>query len=144
MRQRYDMRILNLNLTHNLNPGPSRSAGIKIKMKSKIKRRALSLSILLLPLLVFAQDKHNFLIIIVDDQGYADLSAYEHSAPDVQTPQMDRLASRGVLFTNAYATAGVCSPSRAGWNSGQHQARWIPRAVSTAACPRTSRTSPVS
>lgn len=68
----------------------------------------------------------NFLVIVVDDQGYADLSAYEHSAPDINTPNMDRLAKRGILFTNAYATAGVCSPARAGWNTGQHQARWDP------------------
>lgn len=74
-----------------------------------------------------AKTPPNFLIIVVDDQGYADLSAYDHAAPDVHTPNMDRLATRGVLFTNAYATAGVCSPSRAGWNTGQHQARWDPK-----------------
>jgi len=73
-----------------------------------------------------AKKPPNFLIIVVDDQGYADLSAYAHSAPDVSTPNMDRLAKRGILFTNAYATAGVCSPARAGWNTGQHQARWDP------------------
>ena len=73
-----------------------------------------------------ATNKPNVLIIVSDDQGYADLSAYEHAAPDVRTPHMDRLARRGILFTNAYATAGVCSPARAGWNTGQHQARWDP------------------
>ncbi len=71
--------------------------------------------------------KPNVLIIVTDDQGYADLSAYEHSAADVQTPNMDRLAKRGVLFTQAYASAPVCSPSRAGWNTGRHQVRWDPR-----------------
>ena len=73
-----------------------------------------------------AAQRPNFLIIVVDDQGYADLSAYEHSAPDISTPNMDRLAKRGILFTNAYDTAGVCSPARAGWNTGQHRARWDP------------------
>jgi arylsulfatase A-like enzyme len=68
----------------------------------------------------------NFLIIVTDDQGYADLSAYEHHAPDVQTPNMDRLAAQGILFTEAYVTAPVCSPSRAGWNTGQYQQRWDP------------------
>ena len=81
-------------------------------------------------------EKPNFLVIVVDDQGYADLSAYEHSAPDVRTPQMDRLASRGVLFTNAYASAGVCSPARAGWNSGQHQARWDPKSSFNCGLPK--------
>ncbi|MHC4996087.1 MAG: sulfatase family protein, partial [Planctomycetota bacterium] len=74
-----------------------------------------------------ASDRPNFLIIVTDDQGYADLSAYEHHAPDVHTPNIDRLAARGVLFTNAYVTAPVCSPSRAGWNTGLHQARWDPK-----------------
>jgi arylsulfatase A-like enzyme len=70
--------------------------------------------------------KQNILIIVTDDQGYADLSAYDHSAADVQTPNMDRLAARGILFTEAYVTAPVCSPSRAGWNTGQYQHRWDP------------------
>jgi arylsulfatase A-like enzyme len=69
----------------------------------------------------------NIIVIVTDDQGYADLSAYAHSAPDVRTPNMDRLAARGVLFTEAYATAPVCSPSRAGWNTGRHQVRWDPK-----------------
>ncbi len=68
--------------------------------------------------------KPNFLIIVVDDQGYADLGAYTHAAQDVQTPNMDRLAESGVLFTQAYTTAPVCSPSRAGWNTGLYQQRW--------------------
>jgi len=72
-------------------------------------------------------DKPNFLIIVTDDQGYADLSAFKHHAPDVQTPNMDRLAARGVLFSQAYVTAPVCSPSRAGWNTGRYQQRWDPK-----------------
>ena len=73
------------------------------------------------------QGKPNILIIVVDDMGYADLSAYEHSGKDVHTPNMDRLASKGILFTDAYVSAPVCSPSRAGWNTGQHQVRWDPK-----------------
>ena len=71
--------------------------------------------------------KPNFLIIVTDDQGYGDLTAFSHHAPDVQTPNMDRLAERGVLFSQAYVTAPVCSPSRAGWNTGRHQVRWDPK-----------------
>ena len=73
------------------------------------------------------QSPPNFVIIVTDDQGYADLSAFQHRAPDIHTPNMDRLAARGVLFTSAYATAAVCSPSRAGWNAGRHQVRWDPK-----------------
>ena len=65
--------------------------------------------------------KPNILIIVTEDQGYGDLTAFSHHAPDVQTPNMDRLAERGVLFSQAYVTAPVCSPSRAGWNTGRHQ-----------------------
>ena len=70
------------------------------------------------------QDLPNFLIIVTDDQGYADLSAYKHHAQDIYTPNMDRLAARGILFSEAYVTAPVCSPSRAGWNTGLYQHRW--------------------
>ena len=63
--------------------------------------------------------KPNILIIVTDDQGYGDLTAFSHHAPDVQTPNMDRLAARGVLFSQAYVTAPVCSPSRAGVEYGE-------------------------
>jgi len=66
----------------------------------------------------------NILIVITDDQGYADLSAYAHAAKDVRTPHMDRIATEGVLLTQAYVSAPVCSPSRAGWNTGLYQQRW--------------------
>lgn len=72
--------------------------------------KRLLVAMLLLPMFGFAREKPNILVIVVDDQGYADLSAFDHSAPDVQTPNMDRLAARGVLFTEAYAAAPVCSP----------------------------------
>jgi len=66
----------------------------------------------------------NILVIITDDQGYADLSAFDHAANDIETPNMDRLVKQGVLFTQAYVSAPVCSPSRAGWNTGRYQQRW--------------------
>ncbi len=83
------------------------------------------------------QDLPNLLIIVTDDQGYADLSAFKHHAPDVHTPNMNRLAARGVLFTEAYVTAPVCSPSRAGWNTGRYQARWDPESSWSPGCPET-------
>src|SRR5688572_25610511 len=45
-----------------------------------------------------AAARPNVLIIITDDQGYADMSAYSHAAADVSTPNMDRIAAKGVLF----------------------------------------------
>jgi arylsulfatase A-like enzyme len=71
-----------------------------------------------------AADPPNVLLIVTDDQGYGDLSAYAHHARDVLTPHMDRIAAEGVLFSRAYVTAPVCSPSRAGWNTGSYQQRW--------------------
>ena len=72
-------------------------------------------------------ERPNFLIIVVDDMGYGDLSKYEHSAKDAHTPNLNEIASRGTLYTQAYVSAAVCSPSRAGWITGLHQARWDPK-----------------
>ncbi|MEZ4773204.1 MAG: sulfatase-like hydrolase/transferase [Bacteroidia bacterium] len=65
----------------------------------------------------------NVLLIVVDDQGYADMSCTQ-LADDVQTPNIDRLAASGVRFTQAYATSPICSPSRAGIATGCYQERW--------------------
>ena len=80
---------------------------------------------------VFGASKNaspNILVIVTDDQGYGDLSAFNHHASDVHTPNIDRLAAEGTLFTQAYVTAPVCSPSRAGWNTGKYQFRWDEKA----------------
>lgn len=64
----------------------------------------------------------NILLIVSDDHGYADRSAV--GAPDVRTPVLDRLAAEGATCTDAYVTAPICSPSRAGLITGQYQQRW--------------------
>ena len=53
----------------------------------------------------------NVVIILTDDQGSVDVGAY--GTQDIKTPNMDLLASRGVRFTQFYAGAPICSPSRA-------------------------------
>ena len=53
----------------------------------------------------------NILLILVDDLGYGDLSSY--GAPDLQTPNIDRLVANGVKFNHFYANCPVCSPTRA-------------------------------
>lgn len=60
----------------------------------------------------------NILIIYLDDLGYGDLSAY--GATEINTPNMDRLASEGMKFTNAYATSATCTPSRYGILTGTY------------------------
>ncbi len=69
----------------------------------------------------------NLIVIVADDLGYADLSFLEQAPEDVkklQTPAIDRLAREGTYFTNAYATAPICSPSRCGLITGRYQQRW--------------------
>jgi arylsulfatase A len=70
----------------------------------------------------FAQQKRpNIVIFFTDDQGIGDLSAFE--SEDFETPNMDRLASRGVRFTNLYSASPVCSPSRASLLTGRYPQR---------------------
>ena len=69
------------------------------------------------------EDPPNILLIVVDDQGYADLSC-SGLANDVRTPNIDRLAESGVRFTQTYASSPICSPSRGGIITGCYQQRW--------------------
>ncbi|WP_168196245.1 sulfatase-like hydrolase/transferase [Echinicola soli] len=66
-----------------------------------------------------AQEKPNIIVIVSDDAGYADFSF--QSDKFISTSNIDRIANEGAKFTNAYVTASVCSPSRAGLLSGINQ-----------------------
>ncbi|RXZ49270.1 sulfatase [Agromyces fucosus] len=70
-----------------------------------------------------APSRPNILLIVSDDHGYADRSALGID-PEVRTPALDRLAAEGVGCDEAYVTAPVCSPSRAGLIAGAYQQRW--------------------
>lgn len=65
--------------------------------------------------------KPNFLLIFTDDQGYGDVSTYH--ASDVRTPNIDRIAAEGMLFTSMRANCTVCSPSRAALLTGRYPDR---------------------
>ena len=65
--------------------------------------------------------KPNVIVILADDLGSADLGCY--GADDLHTPHADALAARGIRFTQFYAAAPVCSPSRAGLLTGRWPAR---------------------
>ena len=65
----------------------------------------------------------NIVVIVSDDQGFADVS-YQPHAEEVHTPNIDRLAAAGVRMTNGYASAFVCAPSRAGLLTGRYQQRY--------------------
>ena len=79
-------------------------------------------AVLIAPLAAFAQAaaKPNVVLIITDDVGYGDLGSY--GAPDVKTPNIDRLAREGTRLTDFYA-APTCSPTRAALLSGRYYQR---------------------
>jgi arylsulfatase A-like enzyme len=56
------------------------------------------------------QSRPNVIVIIADDLGRGDVSAYKKGT--IQTPNIDKLANGGVRFTNGYATSSTCTPSR--------------------------------
>jgi arylsulfatase A-like enzyme len=63
----------------------------------------------------------NIVFILADDFGYGDLSCM--GCKDIATPNIDRLAAEGVKFTDFYANAPVCTPTRAGFMTGRWQQR---------------------
>ena len=72
----------------------------------------------LLPAQAAKTTKPNILYIMCDDMGYGDLGCY--GQPYILTPNIDRMASEGMRFTQAYAGAPVSAPSRACFMTGQH------------------------
>ncbi len=85
-----------------------------------MKRIVLLLPVLILGLAASATqaapatlpDKPNILVIYADDLGYGDVQCYNPSRGRIPTPHIDRLAARGMRFTDAHSSSGVCSPSR--------------------------------
>jgi len=65
-------------------------------------------------------EKPNFVIILADDMGYGDSSAY---GGWIKTPNLERLAEQGLRFTDFHASGNVCSPTRAGFMTGRYQQR---------------------
>ena len=68
-----------------------------------------------------AADQPNIILIVADDLGRGDLSAYGSA---IRTPHIDALARSGIRYEVAYSTAPICSPSRAGLLSGRFQGRF--------------------
>ena len=80
---------------------------------------------------VAVAEKPNVIVIYTDDQGSIDLNCY--GAKDLITPNLDRLAERGVRFTQFYAPSAICSASRAGMITGRFPVRaGVPSNVSSA------------
>ena len=64
-----------------------------------------------------SQRKPNIVVIFCDDLGYGDLGVFGH--PSIHTPNLDAMAHEGQKWTNFYAAASVCTPSRAGIMTGR-------------------------
>ncbi len=69
----------------------------------------------------------NIVLIITDDVGYGDIGRY--GAADIKTPNIDSIGRDGVRFTDFYANAPLCSPTRAGLVSGRYQQRFAVEAA---------------
>jgi len=67
--------------------------------------------------------KPNIVIIFADDLGYGDVACYDPEHCRVPTPHIDRLAEQGIRFTDAHATASLCTPSRYGLLTGRYSWR---------------------
>ena len=65
----------------------------------------------------------NIVVILTDDQGYADISFNPQHPKEVSTPHLDALARESVWFSQGYVTGNVCSPTRAGLLTGRYQQR---------------------
>lgn len=96
-------------------------------LKEKLKSTSTIITVLLLlfycgnSLKLHAQEKPNVVFIFVDDLGYGDLSCY--GATKVKTPNIDKLASQGKMFTDAHSASAVCTPSRYALLTGQYPFR---------------------
>lgn len=72
--------------------------------------------------LAAARRPPNLIFLLADDMGYGDLSCY--GARDARTPHLDRLARDGARFTDCYANAPVCTPTRVAFLTGRYQQRF--------------------
>ena len=86
--------------------------------------KALPLGLTGVPSIILANEKPNIVIILTDDQGYADVSYNPHSPPEVATPNIDALAHSSIICTQGYTSGHVCSTTRAGLMTGRYQQRF--------------------
>lgn len=73
-----------------------------------------------LGILVHAQEKPNIVYILCDDLGYGDVRALAPESSVIPTPNLDKLVSQGIHFTNAHSGSSVCTPTRYGLLTGRY------------------------
>jgi arylsulfatase A-like enzyme len=64
----------------------------------------------------------NIILVLIDDMGWGDFSCFGNE--ETKTPNIDRLASEGIRFSQFYVNSPICSPSRCGITTGQYPQRW--------------------
>ena len=69
-----------------------------------------------------SRQKPNIIIVFIDDMGWADLSCFGNT--DANTPNIDKLASEGIIFEQFYVNSPICSPSRVAISTGQYPQRY--------------------
>ena len=84
--------------------------------------------------------KYNIVFLLLDDMGYADIGPYGNTYH--KTPNIDQLAAEGMLFTDAYAAAPNCSPTRASILTGRWPGSDRYHAISTWQCVAACKTKP--
>ena len=70
-----------------------------------------------------AQEKPNIVYVMCDDLGYGDVQCLNPERGKIPTPGVDRLASEGMIFTNAHSGSSVCTPTRYGIMTGRYSWR---------------------
>lgn len=88
---------------------------------NRIKFLGLYLLIFTFSVNASGKEKPNIVFILADDLGYADLGCY--GSPEINTPSLDKMAKEGIRFTQFYAPAGVCTPTRASLLTGCYPKR---------------------
>ncbi|MGI9241025.1 MAG: sulfatase family protein [Verrucomicrobiales bacterium] len=88
-----------------------------------MKRTLLSLALSLISLGGIAAEKPNIVYIICDDLGYGDIHCLAPETSKIPTPHTDKLASQGMVFTDAHSGSSVCSPTRYGIMTGRYSWR---------------------
>ncbi len=74
------------------------------------------------PSVILAVERPNIVILYADDMCYGDLGA-NNPGSKIPTPNLDKLASEGMRFTDAHSSSGICTPSRYSMLTGRHHWR---------------------
>jgi arylsulfatase A-like enzyme len=91
-----------------------------MKINGLFNRSSWLLILCLLQFRIDAQKAPNIVMIVADDMGYGDLGCY--GSKTISTPNLDKMAANGIRFTQAYAAAPVCTPSRTAFMTGRYPA----------------------